>query len=1551
MIDGSAHQWLRWGVGWVLVLLSFVAKAQSTTDWSRWQGATEGFRLRDGILSVADDAATSPVSVWCDYSLGTAKAQLFTLDCLFGRLPSSRNRFEWQPFSITESGHEYPITVEPAADGASVNLYQRDAMGRKQMLSHVLLPSPLSDWQELKISLEHSDDALRLSVSTASGRVISSNPAALVHKGAVQSRMKLTAFFTKNEKKHLNWRLPTAETKVEDTPPEDIALLNIAPQESGEVFVTFDRPVDTSGARVHCIGFLPSIRLHPTDPSTAIVSLGEPFKSGQNYTFVIKGLKSSGGKILSDVTFEVSTEEEDPRDFGAWQGEREKFRLKGDVLSVAPDAEPPVAYLTLSYSEEDRVRTFEMTSMMERTPTSRNTFEWQLFVIKSDPKSYAYIVRPASDGKALNLWEDILSGEETTSRKVLTFLPIQSPEEAWQLLPIQVVRDADGISLSIREHGDIAVTAPPVPLTRQGAFVGEMKLTAKYTKSEKEKLHWRLPTVEERGEIIAPPVVEVRILTITPREEGQVEVRLDAEVDISRASVLCDGYVPTLSLHPTLPRTLVIDLGERFRPASTYTFTVRGLRTAVGREVGALSFEVVTEEVPEPPAPEVHILAITPHEAGQIDVQLNSAVAISHATVLCPGFTPVLTLHPTLPNTLVIDLGEALRPATTYTCSIAGLRTPTGEEVGTLSFEVVTEDAPLPPQDTDKLEGWSGDISHFVVRGEVLSIAEGTMGTESRIDRTYGGDGTAWEYTLTCLFERIPSTRNTFRWDLFGYADDTETRTYFVRPNGSGSALLLCEEVHRANVATSSDPRTLATLNLRSPLSSWGNLPLSITHTRKGVVLKATEGSNMIATDTVKIPKDGAFVPTMTFTARYTTNEKTKLHWTIPTASPTADDVEVPDIPDNDSDIPVEDSDPLTDWSGDTAHFVVRGEVLSIAQHAIGEESRIGRTYGGDGTAWEYTLTCLFERIPSTRNMFRWDLFGYADDTETRTYFVRPNGSGSALLLCEEVRPTTASSPSSPRTLATLNLRSPLSSWGNLPLSITHTRKGVVLKATEGSNMIATDTVKIPKNGTFVPTMTFTARYTTNEKTKLHWTIPAASPAVEDPAEPESPTEPDVPEPPPAPAPLRGLYISEIMADPPGEGDLEGLKYIELYNASEHILSLSHYRLLYKSTVYALPETELPPDAYLVLLSVEDVSSGTIPSAVGMEKFPALSGSFSLKLIEQVSGEEVDVVRFSGKLYGQGYGRGGASVERLAFSGTDDYWCRSQSRRKGTPGSASGMRHPVEVHPSTVIINELMLSPSAGGEKYIELHNKSNQPIALEDLYLRYSNHPDGDRTPWLLVTMPVKIAPGGYVVLTPFPETLVRLYPGSVDATVLVERIDFPSISATYSEIELCAHLDDKVIDRAVYRRQYLGDTSGERTGYALERISPSTDGGQRSSWRRALKDSGGGTPGRVNSVHGYVPHGDEEAEAWPADPEMDLRTMLRMSRLHPDRLSLDVYALSGQSYLRASGSRALVHLDELLEGASCWNTAVYIVSVRIAGEGELHDLYYRAKWLLRVR
>lgn len=418
------------------------------------------------------------------------------------------------------------------------------------------------------------------------------------------------------------------------------------------------------------------------------------------------------------------------------------------------------------------------------------------------------------------------------------------------------------------------------------------------------------------------------------------------------------------------------------------------------------------------------------------------------------------------------------------------------------------------------------------------------------------------------------------------------------------------------------------------------------------------------------------------------------------------------------------------------------------------------------------------------------------------------------------------------------------------------------------------------------------------------------------------------------------LLISEIMIDPPSVGPLARVPYVEICNKSTSPIDLSRVILRYRATAYELPAVSLPPGGYAVLHSSRQTLSRGRFVRVPMDHFPSMSGSFTLAL-EGRDGQSYDRVVVDDRLHEPGLPKEGHSLERIASD--PPQWRYSTAPMGGTPGEPSLMRPYAKVASGELVVNELMLSPESVGEKYIELYNNSSHPVELDGAYLSYRSSPTSSFSHWPLVVSPYTLPPGAFTVLTPYPPALARLYPIS-DRSTFVERIDFPSLSPTYNEIRLVARADREVVDQVTYRRQWLGDTTADRTKYSLERVSPKSDGTRKSSWRRASEATRGGTPGRANSASAE----SDPASLWPDDPRLTYKQMMALLPIYGELATLELFTLDGQMIYRKHGREVYDLLRKLQEGRAPLPTLIVVVRVVFTHpDPDFAPLTYSGKWV----
>ena len=347
------------------------------------------------------------------------------------------------------------------------------------------------------------------------------------------------------------------------------------------------------------------------------------------------------------------------------------------------------------------------------------------------------------------------------------------------------------------------------------------------------------------------------------------------------------------------------------------------------------------------------------------------------------------------------------------------------------------------------------------------------------------------------------------------------------------------------------------------------------------------------------------------------------------------------------------------------------------------------------------------------------------------------------------------------------------------------------------------------------------------------------------------------------------ILINEIMANPKGLVSLPETEYVELHNTTEQAISLTDWWFVYDKTQVKLSELTVPAGGYVVLYRANRAIT-VAPNGLQMplEKFPAqLNNNGKLLQLYDANGVLHDEVFYD------------KAIAAVSWERCGEEWISCTDERGGTPGEGNSCRasnnetpitpeEPEEPAPTyttgCIWINEVMADPNGlvalPQTEYVELHNRSDQRINLENWQFIY-----GDK-PTLLTDY--KLPAQGYVVLYRSGREI------KVDAqggALPLEK--FPSALLNAGKTLSLVDPTGQVIDQITYEKA--------KAGIAWER---SATGLYLST------DPRGGTPGATNSAP-TSPTPDE-----PTDPEMPDEPTTPDTPETPDKNETPVEASSVQ-------------------------------------------------------
>ena len=309
----------------------------------------------------------------------------------------------------------------------------------------------------------------------------------------------------------------------------------------------------------------------------------------------------------------------------------------------------------------------------------------------------------------------------------------------------------------------------------------------------------------------------------------------------------------------------------------------------------------------------------------------------------------------------------------------------------------------------------------------------------------------------------------------------------------------------------------------------------------------------------------------------------------------------------------------------------------------------------------------------------------------------------------------------------------------------------------------------------------------------------------------------------PAPAHSGDIVINEVMASPKGAKGLPETDYVELYNTTNHTISLKGWSFIYDGTVIRLPDVPLAANRYAVLYRKgKSLPLGKKVLGLGFSNFPLnMSDEGKQLTLKDPSGTVIHSYTYP-------KAKAGRSIER----GEGDKWHLSTDPRGGTPGEENSEGAPdkpdepekPKASPGDVLINEVMADPRGLTKlpttEYVELHNTTDHEIDLEGWTFVY------DKTS---IPLPeAELSAGGYAVLYKAGREI-----SVADGAAEVALKRFPANMVNAGKPLALKDPSGTVIHSYTYPKA--------KAGRSIER-------GEGDKWHLS-SDPRGGTPGEENS------------------------------------------------------------------------------------------------------
>ncbi|MBL0183704.1 MAG: lamin tail domain-containing protein [Chitinophagaceae bacterium] len=167
----------------------------------------------------------------------------------------------------------------------------------------------------------------------------------------------------------------------------------------------------------------------------------------------------------------------------------------------------------------------------------------------------------------------------------------------------------------------------------------------------------------------------------------------------------------------------------------------------------------------------------------------------------------------------------------------------------------------------------------------------------------------------------------------------------------------------------------------------------------------------------------------------------------------------------------------------------------------------------------------------------------------------------------------------------------------------------------------------------------------------------------------------------------------------------------------------------------------------------------------------------------------------------------------------------------------------------SIAINELLFNPKPNGTDYVEIYNRSNKIINLEQIYIANRGTAGAVSNIKQLSVDNYLFFPQDFMVLTEDPEIVKRDFI-TLNMDALLTLASMPSYNDDEGDV-IILNAQGNIIDEVKYDEKWHFKLIDNREGIALERIDYNTATQNPDNWHSAASSVGYGTPTYKNSQY----------------------------------------------------------------------------------------------------
>lgn len=295
----------------------------------------------------------------------------------------------------------------------------------------------------------------------------------------------------------------------------------------------------------------------------------------------------------------------------------------------------------------------------------------------------------------------------------------------------------------------------------------------------------------------------------------------------------------------------------------------------------------------------------------------------------------------------------------------------------------------------------------------------------------------------------------------------------------------------------------------------------------------------------------------------------------------------------------------------------------------------------------------------------------------------------------------------------------------------------------------------------------------------------------------------------------------------------------------------------------------------------------------------------------------------------------------ISMLGGKDCWGNAMSLQEIKIGI------PDSVEPEDIILNEIMFDPLTGGSDYVEIYNRSEKILDVQDLYL--ANWSDSVANIEQIINYQRLILPGEYVLITEDSNDVINDF-SIYGVGAFVEAIDVPTYPNDSGTVYLLDVAGNK-IDYFHYEDDFHFNLLTNTDGKSLERIT--LDGGMNNpdNWHTASEQVEWGTPGYLNSQYmNLTPSGTISIEPQLFSPDNDgyndVLTITLDLAGEDNVVDVDIYDNQGRLIRELkdnffAGSQATITWDGINDEGRKAAIGTYVVLVAVLDAEKNREVY----------